>query len=127
MEETGTIYAAKVDIYATQVAGGKLDFMKVEVGLHCKHLDASTPSYRINNQVDNMNGFHVVTLCAQLPGSVTAGEPVTAITGFHQKFRFRRKCDRDDRVELFAARLVVNGSSAACIVFGSLELIIRMR
>ncbi len=126
LTETGTIYAVKITVHGVGQSADGDDVQLISV--FCRVVGepglTSIPNVSTPEQIETMNGFYV--------GSRTfAGKPVDVTPGtlpfIEEKFRFRRKVDAKQHVQLFTSSLVVDNAAQTVAMSGILEVIIRMR
>ena len=125
IRETGTIYAAKVGIWGHSVSASAGDIQQCDFGLACSIKDQNIIDLSDDAEVETMNGFFVGTIfTADI--ATTTNEPIGGMF-IQEKFRFRRKCDENNVVELFTDTTVHNGVARTVAFSGYLDLIIRVR
>ena len=71
--------------------------------------------------------FYVGTLWLYASEGVNERAPSGVHAHIREKFRFRRKCDKDSVVQLFAHSAVVNSTAQTVLVAGRFEIIYRIR
>ncbi len=123
--ETGTIYAVKLSFSMVSAGPTGADTQKMDFGLRVGSevaITSAVPDFSIPTQIETMNGFVVGSLMAQ---TEDINSPLKG--WIDEKFRFRRKIDENDRIQLFGKSLVVNGSAQTMVVAGIMEVIIRTR
>ncbi len=128
IEETGTIYSAKVEAFTKSLSTDPDDVQETSIGLYCRDPTVSgtnVPDYADAQDIEIMNGFHVATLWAA--GHAVDTNSLDIASYVREKFRFRRKCDRNSNVTLFGDTIVRNGAAASTVCFGTITLVIRTR
>ena len=130
IEETGTIYAVKIMFGAHQSESGiNNDDTRLMVGLHIRPSGSDhLPSFGVKEEIDNMNGFIVYGgVLNTVASGEGAGVDNVGHVNFQEKFRFRRKVDKDSVVEIFGQALVSNGTVRSIQVSGYWQLVLRTR
>ena len=132
--ESGTIYAVKVELAFTSSALAETVYQE-DLFLYCSRKEATTqlPDAADTDavgdaieypQVDSLNGFHAATLFHQ--GTDVDGHQRRA--ELHEKFNFRRKCDRNTVLILSGHPLrTAGGAGSPPQVQGSMSIVIRTR
>ena len=133
LAETSTVVAAKIEIYAISQSAVGLDIQETNLFLFCRSdvqpLTMPDPAvtgndpYATSPEIDSINGFHV--------GNLWTGDLNTSGLRFKhsisEKFRFRRKCDRNMLVVLSGDTIVRNGTARTILIFGTLYLTIQVK
>ena len=133
LSETGTVVAAKIACSGFNLGTIAAGIMEVRLFLYCtRFLDSQSPPnpvdttgfapYLEHEEVDTINGFYVGSLF--LPGNNSSIS--TQIEKIMEKFRFRRKCERNSEVVLSAETIVRNGSATSVACYGALYLTIQL-
>ncbi len=135
MAETGTIVAAKVSIHGQSQSVDDADIQEVRLFLYCgidvQPLTAPDPTvtgndpYSTSPEIETINGFYVGSLFCGGGIGVVGDKDISDM--IKEKFRFRRKCDRNSRVLLAADTIVRNGAAATVNLSGALYLTIQTR
>ncbi len=120
VDETATLYSAKVHISANSLASSGGDRQRVSLWLRCTRAGASLPDFTVAVESDTINGFHVGMVWGTSTQGAEAGQ-------LREKFRFRRLCDENTLVQLIAQSTTVNGTGRAQDMTGSLALVLRVR
>ncbi len=121
LEETGTIYSVKIDIQGLHLSGTTGDMQKIQLYVACK--PAGTPQVNMNTEInlETMNGFYVGSL------NMANGSNEGFRTGLTEKFRFRRKCDRNTEVILIGVSQIVNGTGRVVDMTGLMTIVVRVK
>ncbi len=130
LDETATVYAVKLSLFAYNAPGSAGDIQEIPWGIYCFSKGATTvPSIGTPETVDTANGFFVgSTWSAGYSGAFAGDLSMPVANLIREKFRFRRKCDRNTRIILTALGSTVrNGSAQSITCFGVLEVILRVR
>ena len=135
--ETCTIVAAKVSVAGWTTSGTPGRVQEVRLFLFCKSRSATDeqpdPSTVATGhgtiieypQIDGMNGFYVGSLFAT---SISATGHSNQLKPYiEEKFRFKRKCDRNDDVFLSGHSIVREGSTETVKVAGAMVLTLQTR
>ena len=125
MEETGTIYAVKVNMYVVNFVGVKNNIHRVRTGVVCQRPNAAIVDPGVNNEIDTMKGFMLPTIFTHNLG--TGDIAHNGVEFIREKFRFRRVCDKNEEVNLFGRVVVMNGATETHNFYGDWEIIIRVR
>ncbi len=120
-QETGTVYAAIVNIGVLGLSSLASDVQRIAIYVRCVAEDTALPDLTDLGEIETMNGF----LCDVLQITGGAGQP--ANNSIHTKFRFRRKCDRNMDIELIGQSTNTSGTNRAVDVAGAFSLIFRVR
>ena len=126
MVETGTVYAVKVGVgVTTAVIGALADLSRVDYFVDCiPEAGASLPNLSVDAERETLNGFYVGSQHFQ---GATASSAITRDPTLNEKFKFRRKCDRNSFVRLLARVVTLNGTGNTAHISGEFDIIIRMR
>ena len=128
IEETGTIYSAAVDLLTYSVTPNAGDIQELNVGLTCVPESFALPDYSDASNIETMNGFHVGNTWNTLEDRIAGGtQEYGQMNHIREKFRFRRKCDRNTSVIMFADTIVREGAARSVRIVGTLMLVIRVR
>ena len=119
--ETGTLYAVKISLKATQVAGAVGDLQELAIFCVVRTAAEAVPDLTIDGNVDTLNGFFVGNLYPADGDFSGANDTIT------EKFRFRRKVDENDRLTLMASNLNIKGTGRTVDIQGALSAVIRTR
>ena len=122
LDETVTIYSIKVAIAGLHVSGVTGDQQAIRLWVRCAPAATTVPNFTGGNQIDTLNGFFVGQL-NYANGSNSGFD--TMIKG--DKFRFRRKCDRNSEIELFAQSTNVNGTGRTVNLHGVVTCVLRVK
>ena len=134
LAETGTIMACKISLAAIPISAVDPDVQELNMFLYCdQDLDdpafpnpSITPEpvpYNETPEVDSINGFHVGNIWVNR----TDGTIPLRMNTVQEKFRFRRKCDRNMVIRLTADSIVRNGAARSVLIFGTMYLTIKTR
>ncbi len=122
--ETGTVYAVKLSTYAFGIGGVAGDVQELQLMIMVKSAaGAAIVDLTDSTQHDAVNGFLVGTFpCGEVS---TSDMPVWHLT---EKFRFRRKVDEGDFLELIGRNNgASNGTNRAVRCRFALDWVIRVR
>ena len=119
LEETGTIYAVKIGVSGHPIGGSAGDSNILNLFVRCVPNDTLLPDLTDDTELETMNGFYV--------GSFLFSTGFTNIHGINEKFRFRRKCDRNMQLQLLAQSTNVQGTGRTVEFSGIFEAIIRVK
>ncbi len=134
IEETSTIVSAIVSMESLNISAAAAAMMEVRSGIVCMsaaQFDASPiviPDPGTPDQIETMNGFMLPSMWAV--GDTIAGgtgRPTAVTATVREKFKFKRKCDRNTRVVIWGDTIVRNGTATNVLVHGYLELIIMVK
>ncbi len=132
IEETSTVYAVKIQLAGRSLEDAGTAIQEVTIGVFCRKGHAPgavyVPDLSTVPENSTYEGFSVGSIWCQ--GNVAATGTIfqiAEVSTIREKFRFRRKCDKDTSVILFADSIVRAGTAASVQVFGTFELIIRVK
>ncbi len=133
--ETSTIVSVKIELVAFSQSTAFKDIQEVRLFLYCRpsslgstspipdptQTDTSGPE-AAHVQVDTINGFYVGSVFPQ-------GTPGSTVWQFdsmlvHEKFKFKRKCDRNTELVLSGDTIVRNGAAATVTIFGAIYAVL---
>ncbi len=122
--ETGTVYAVKLSFWTSMISGVPGDVQELQLMIMVKSAaGASIVDLTDSTQHDAVNGF----LVGLFPVGDTSSSdmPITMLT---EKYRFRRKVDEGDFLELIGRNSVnVQGAARTINVRFALDWVIRVR
>ena len=121
LDETGTVYAVKVSVAGNHISGVSPDIQRIILWIRCVPANTGLPDLTLNAEMDTINGFPIGLLHMQ------DGNPAAFQSAIDQKYRFRRKCDAGEELQLIGQSTNVNGAGRSVQVFGLLSAIIRTR
>ncbi len=121
LEETCTVYAIKIGVWGQALSTAAGDGQIQHLFVRCVPADTALPDLTDNDQVETMNGFYVGSFLFNHTTS-QGGD-----TGLNQKFRFRRKCDRNSLVQLLVNSTNVQGTGRTVEWSGAMQVIARVR
>ena len=119
LEETGTIYAVKIGAIGHAIGLVAGDETTNHLWIRCVPNDTALPDLTDSTELETMNGFYV--------GSFGYILSVFNTHDMNEKFRFRRKCDRNMQLQLLAQSEAGNGTARTVEWSGILEAIIRVK
>ena len=122
IQETGTVYAVKLSLALQHLGATTGDFQRIVLWIRCIPADTGLPDLTDATEMETLNGFSPGCLFGVGPGS-SSGPAVY----MNEKFRFRRKCDRNTVIELLAESTLLNGTARVCDISGLMTTIIRLR
>ncbi len=133
--ETSTIVAAKIDLLVLALSAAQSDVQEVRFFLYCRpsrssflpdptQAEAEAPYEE--NSTDTINGFYVGSVFVSGQETTETRREV-GMPRISEKFRFRRKCDRNDSVVLSAESIVRNGAAQSVAVSGAFYLTIQTK
>ncbi len=135
ISESGTIVAAKIDILGIALSVNQADIQEVRLFLYCRPSGSTfLPDPTVSGpevgssspQVDTINGFYVGSIFVS-GQETTETQRLMPLPGISEKFRYRRKCDRNTEVILSAESIVRNGSAQNVNIVGAMYLTIQER
>ena len=121
LDETGTLYALKVSLFAFGEGGTNSDMQRVTIWARCVPAGTALPDLTTNQEMDTINGFPVKSLAVlglAVPGPYQAVDT---------KFRFRRKCDANMLIQLIGQHTNVQGTGRVVNISGLMTAIYRVR
>ena len=121
VEETGTTYSVKISIKAVQVSGAAGDIQKIDLWVLILAAGGSIPSLLTDDNLETINGFFVGSL---YPAD---GDFSGADDRLLEKFRFRRKVDRNQRIFLAATSQAIQGTERTVDLDGIFSYVLRVR
>ena len=134
--ETGTVYSAKISMAGLMIAGVGNNVQEIRSWIRCGRENDAIPdpnskansnSPYANSTMDIINGFTLPSLFTTPPVQAATDLPPVFKQDHSEKFRFRRKCDRNTIVKLEADTIVRQGAARSCQFFGYMELVIRIK
>ena len=134
LKETCTVYAMKVNVLGYSVTPSGGDIQETMVFVRCAEpAGISTipnPTGVDASETETANGFYVGSLWTGQHNPTAGGtqEHTGAGAGFiRDKYRYRRKCDRNTVLQLYADSIVREGTARSVRVVGFVEFILRIR
>ena len=123
VNETGTIYAAKVCLSAILVGGTTADATQMDVFVYKTRAGGATPNLNSLAQRDTLEGFLVGTFLNARRDALDFKQTET----MNEKFRFRRMVDAQDLIVMAAQLRQVGVTNRDVRCMGSLAYVIRVR
>jgi len=129
LRETGTIYSVKIDMAIINTVTGS-NVQELNFALRCvpqKELN-SIPDFGVDQEIETINGFYVGSLWSSGVDAASGDTHYPQLKAtLNEKYRFRRKCDENTRINLFADSVVRQGAAQSVQVFGMMYVVVRVR
>ncbi len=118
--ETGTLYAVKLSLAGLAENGALADWQRVCIWLRVVPGNTALPDLTANLDMDTINGFPAK--CLAIRGNLDGPSTTLDI-----KFRYRRKVDDGEVLQVIGQHTNVQGTGRVVNIIGLMTAIVRMR